>query len=100
MGTHDHNPDFHVLVQCYMEILHMGDHVVSVVGAWYKLTWRFAHRHLLFKILIPRVPRDLSICVDYDNYFMFTYLLYSLEMVRKKRPTRPVIVGDWYAYLR
>ena len=45
MGTH--NQDFHVL-KCYMEILHMGDHVVPLVKAWYKLTWRFAHRHLFF----------------------------------------------------
>ena len=33
------------------------------------------------------------------HYSMYMYMLYSLGMVREKRPARPVIVGDWYAYL-
>ena len=34
------------------------------------------------------------------RYLMYIYMLHSLGVVRKKRPARPVSVGDWYAYLR
>ena len=43
-----------------VEILHMGDHVVPLVKAWYKLTWRFAHKHLFLRYLSQGFP--LYIC--------------------------------------
>ena len=46
----------------------MGDHVVPIVKAWYKLTWRFAHRHLFFKDTYSK-GSETSIYVGYETLF-------------------------------
>ena len=79
-----HIPDFDGL-EHYLGVLHMGDHVVLIVKAWYKLTWGFIHRHLggILRYLFQGV-RDLSIYVGYETLIMFIYMLYSLKMFRTK----------------
>ena len=72
----------------------MGDHVVLIVKAWYTLTRRFAHKHLVFLRYLFQGFRDLFIYVSYET--LFHVYLHGQE----KRPARPEIVGDWYAYLR
>ena len=46
----------------YLGVLHMVDHVVLIVKAWYKLTWGLIHRPLgvILRYLFQRVG-DLSI---------------------------------------
>ena len=64
-----HIPDFDGLKH-YMGVLHMGDHDVLIVKAWYKVTWGFIHRHLgvILRYLFQRV-RYLSIYVGYETLF-------------------------------
>ena len=50
----------------------MGDHVVPIVKAWHKLTWRFAHRHMFFKILIPHKP---GMGLDKENSIKTCYII-------------------------
>ena len=57
----------------------MGDHVVLIVKAWYKLTWGFIHRHLgvILRYLFQGV-RDLSI------YVVYSFILYKRVQEKKK----------------
>ena len=58
-----HIPDFDGLKH-YLGVLHMDDHVVLLVKAWYKLTWGFILRHLgVILIHLFQGVRDLSIYV-------------------------------------
>ena len=80
-----HIPDFDGLKH-YMGVLHMGDHAVLIVKAWYKLTWGFIHRHLgvILRYLFQGV-RNLSIYVGYETLW----------------PAQETTEAcDWYAYLR
>ena len=67
MGTQV--PDFDGLKH-YLGVLHMGDHIVLLVKAWYKLTWGFVHRHLgvILRYLFQGF-RDISLYVGYETLF-------------------------------
>ena len=67
MGTQV--PDFDGLKH-YLGVLHMGDHIVLLVKAWYKLTWGFVHRHLgvILRYLFQGF-RYLSLYVGYETLF-------------------------------
>ena len=73
-----HIPDFDGLKH-YLGVLHMGDHVVLIVKALYKLTWGSIHRHLgvIVRYLFQGV-RDLSIYVGYETLFhVYLHLKWS-----------------------
>ena len=72
MGTHI--PDFDCLKH-YLGVPHVGDHVVLIVKACYKMTWGFIHKHLgvILRYLFLGL-KDLSIYVGYE----------TLEMVRTR----------------
>ena len=76
----------------------MGDHVVLIVKAWYKLTWGFAHRHLFFLRYLFQGFRDLSIYVGYET--LYHVYLHAVLKWSGKKTSEACNCGDWYAYLR
>ena len=83
----------------YLGVYHMGDHVVLIVKAWYKLTWGSIHRHLvvILRYLFQGV-RDLYIYIC--RLWNTISCLFTCCIVVRTKDHRSLWLGDWYAYLR